>query len=157
MVDITEISAIVAAAGVLVGVVYYIMEIRHQTKIRQTDLVIRLSSFVDNKEIAEALMTLVSSDFKDVDELREKVSPPTLIIIANFYHRVGVLVQKGLVDADLVDSILYTKGVWENIEPWIIYVRQKLGKPNFFGSFEDLYDEMRKREQKLQQEGVKSG
>jgi hypothetical protein len=153
MVDITEISAIVAAAGVLIGVVYYVMEMRHQTKIRQTDLVIRLSSFVDNKEIAEALMTLVSSDFKDVDELREKISPPTLIIIANFYHRVGVLVQKGLVDADLVGSIIYTKGVWENIEPWIVYVRQKLGIPHMFGSFEDLYNEMKKREQT----GVKNG
>jgi hypothetical protein len=36
MVDITEISAIVAAAGVLVGVVYYVLDIRHQRQARQT-------------------------------------------------------------------------------------------------------------------------
>jgi hypothetical protein len=30
MVDITEVFAIVAAAGVLVGVVYYIVDMRHQ-------------------------------------------------------------------------------------------------------------------------------
>jgi hypothetical protein len=42
MVDVTEISAIVAAAGVLVGVVYYILDMRNQAKIRQTDLVMRL-------------------------------------------------------------------------------------------------------------------
>lgn len=35
MVDVTEISAVVAAAGVMIGVVYYILEIRHQTKARQ--------------------------------------------------------------------------------------------------------------------------
>ena len=29
MVDLTEISAIVAAAGVLVGVVYYMLDLRH--------------------------------------------------------------------------------------------------------------------------------
>jgi hypothetical protein len=42
MVGITEISAMVAAAGVLVGVIYYIMDMRNQTRIRQTDLVMRL-------------------------------------------------------------------------------------------------------------------
>jgi hypothetical protein len=44
MVDITEISAVVAAAGVLVGVVYYVLEVRHQTRIRQTDFITRLYS-----------------------------------------------------------------------------------------------------------------
>jgi xanthosine utilization system XapX-like protein len=33
MVDITEISAVVAAAGVLVGVVYYMLDLRHQARI----------------------------------------------------------------------------------------------------------------------------
>jgi hypothetical protein len=42
MVDITEISAIVAAAGVLVGVVYYILDMKNQSRLRQTDLVLRL-------------------------------------------------------------------------------------------------------------------
>ena len=37
MFDITEISAIVAAAGVLFGVAYYILDMRHQTKVRQTE------------------------------------------------------------------------------------------------------------------------
>ena len=43
MVDITEISAIVAAAGVLVGVVFTVMELRNLVKQRQTDLVTQLS------------------------------------------------------------------------------------------------------------------
>lgn len=54
MVDITEISAIVAAAGVLVGVVYYILEIRHQIKMRQIDLLARLYSTMTGKEWMEA-------------------------------------------------------------------------------------------------------
>jgi beta-lactamase regulating signal transducer with metallopeptidase domain len=33
--DITSISAIIAAAGVLIGVAYYILEIKQQTKVRQ--------------------------------------------------------------------------------------------------------------------------
>ncbi len=44
MVDLTEISAFVAALGVLIGVVYYVLEMRHREKMRKTDLVIRLYS-----------------------------------------------------------------------------------------------------------------
>jgi hypothetical protein len=41
----------VAAAGVLVGFVYYILEMRHQNKVGQTDLITRLSYDVAvNKE-----------------------------------------------------------------------------------------------------------
>ena len=54
MVDITEISAVVAAAGVLVGVIYYILDIRHQTRIRQTDFVIRLYSTFGSREFMES-------------------------------------------------------------------------------------------------------
>jgi hypothetical protein len=36
VVGITEISAVVAAVGVIIGVVYYILDLRHQSKIRQT-------------------------------------------------------------------------------------------------------------------------
>jgi hypothetical protein len=87
MLDIPFISGIMAVAGVIVGVVFTVLELRNLVKQRQTDVVIRLSSFLDDKEIAEALTTIVSSDFKDVDELRGKVTPPTLVTIANFYHK----------------------------------------------------------------------
>jgi len=148
MVDIQTVSIAIASASIVAGVIYYGLQIRHQTKTRQTDLVIRLSSFFDDREIAEAFTTIVSSDFKDADELREKVSTPTLITISNFYQRVGVLLQKRLVDADLVDRILYIEGVWEKMEPWMIAVRQRLGRPHMFSSFEYLYNEIKKREQR---------
>jgi len=42
MLDIPSISAIVAAVGVIVGVVYYALQICHQTKLRQMDLLMNL-------------------------------------------------------------------------------------------------------------------
>ena len=44
MVDVTDISTVVVASGVLKGVVYYLLEMRHQEKMRKTDLVISLYS-----------------------------------------------------------------------------------------------------------------
>jgi hypothetical protein len=42
MVDIQTISVAIASADVLVAAIYYILQIRHQTTIRKTDLLIRL-------------------------------------------------------------------------------------------------------------------
>ena len=41
--DIPSITGIVAAIGVIVGVIYYILDIRYQTQIRETELEIRMN------------------------------------------------------------------------------------------------------------------
>jgi len=56
MVDVTDISTAVVASGVLIGVVYYLLEMRHQEKMRKTDLVISLYSTWESKEFSEATL-----------------------------------------------------------------------------------------------------
>ena len=53
MVEIMEISVFVAAVGVFVGIDYYILQMRHQIKVRKADLLIRLYSATNSKEIAD--------------------------------------------------------------------------------------------------------
>jgi hypothetical protein len=148
MVDIYEISAVVAAAGVLVGVIYYILDMRHQSRTRETDLIIRLSSTIDNKDFAEALTKILSMDFKDVRELIDTISAPALIMIGNFYERVGALVNRGLVDVGLVHDILIVTPLWEKMKPYVTYCRQKYDDVQLFEWFEYLYNEVKKREQR---------
>jgi hypothetical protein len=143
MVDIQTASIAIACAGVFAAAIYYIFQIRHQTRMRQTELILRLSSVMDNVEFTNTIAKLLSTDFKDVDELREKCSPPALIALANFFHRTGILLEKNLVDADLVDSILWVQGIWEKMNPWITYIRQTYNIPHMFGGFEYLYNEMK--------------
>ena len=70
MIDITEISAVLAAAGVLVGVVYYILEIRHQTKIRETDLEIRMNPVFNLTaiELQQAQLEVYALEYNDYDD-----------------------------------------------------------------------------------------
>jgi hypothetical protein len=55
MVDIQTISIAIASAGVFGAAVYYVLQMRHQAKARQTDLIIRLYSLVGSKEFSELL------------------------------------------------------------------------------------------------------
>ena len=148
MVDVYQVSAVLAAVGVLVGVVYYILDMRNQTRIRQIDLVLRLSSTLDSKEFAEAFTKIVSSNAKTADELRKECFPAELIMIGNFYERTGALLKRRLADPSLIADILAVSEIWEKIRPWVMDVRQKTNDPYLFESFEYLYNEMKKREQR---------
>ena len=68
MVDIQTISIAIASAGVFAAAVYYIIQIRHQTKVRQTDLTFRLYSQVCTKEFQEAAHRFLSTEYKDYDD-----------------------------------------------------------------------------------------
>jgi len=46
MVDVTEVSAIVAAVSVLVGVVYYVLDLRHQRSMREMEMRLDKQTFL---------------------------------------------------------------------------------------------------------------
>ena len=162
MVDVTEISAIVAAAGVLIGVIYYFLDIRHQARMRQTELIMRLYSEWKSKELADAYMKVWNLEFKDYDDFVEKYGPwfsetevyTAFRMVCLLFEEMGVLLYRGLLDIDIVVDLfnIATKNTWEKVRPLVESSRKRLS-PNMLVYFEYLYNQMKKREQT----GVKSG
>jgi len=162
MVGITEISAIVAAAGVLVGVVYYILDMRNQTKLRQTDMVMRLYSAWQSKELSDATLKVWNLEFKDYNDFVKKYGPfssetevySAFRMVCNFFESVGILLCEKLVGVEMVARLfcLPTITTWEKVQLIVEGARRALGSqrgPLFFEDFEYLYNEMKKREQQL--------
>ena len=143
----------VAAAGVLVGVVYYILDMRHQSKVRQTDLVMRLYSTFGSKEFKDAWTRIESIEFKNYDEYVKKYGSGDYVQCATFFEGIGVLLQKKLIDINLVDALFSEplKHMYERMKPIIEGNKEQFHEPRVFEYFEYLYNEMKKREQKLQQ------
>ena len=155
--DITSISAIIAAVGVLVGVVLTVQELRHVVRQRQTDLVTRLSYDIStNREFLEASVDVVEAEFKDYDDfvkrygklISKKQVPMSFTMIGNFYEQVGVLLKNKLIDASLVDQLLPVLMMWEKMKPMIEGMREEYHDQGIFEWFEYLYNEMKKREQR---------
>ncbi len=160
MVGITEISAVVAAIGVVVGVAYYILEMRNQTRIRKTDLVMRLSSFGTRRDFLEACNDIFEADFKDYDDFVEKYGslfskeqvPMSFFIVGNFLERIGVLLKNKLLDVSLVSQMMISvTDFWEKMKPVVEGVRKAEHQPGYYQSFEYLYNEMKKREKNSNQ------
>ena len=152
MLDIPSISAVVAAAGVLVGVTLAYLEVRTLVKARHTDLVVRLYSTMGSREFQEAWDRFMKGEIKDLDDFERKYSVEGYEI-GIFFEGIGVLLHRKLIDIGLVDDLFSSpiKMTWEKMKPLAEATRKELNRPQMGEWFEYLYNEMQKREQRLQQ------
>ena len=154
MVDIQTVSIAIASAGVFVAAIYYVLQIGHQNKMRQTDLVVRLYSAFSGKELQEAYFEVRQLEFVDYDDFMKKYRMPSKSIlplwqVCKFFDGVGVLLHRKLVDIGLVDELFHTEAtlLWEKVKPIAEGRRKELNQPTIYQPFEYLYNEMKKREQ----------
>ena len=153
MVDIQTISIAVASASVVAGVIYYAFQIRHQTKIRKTDLVLRLYSTWESKEFSEATLKIWNLEFKDFDDFVKKYGPwysetevyVALRMVGNFFMVLGILLHNRLVDINMVSKafVLPIEKTWGKLKPLAEGGRKQMG-PALLDSFEYLYNEMQR-------------
>jgi len=143
MIDISTTSAIVVAVSVVVGLVFTLMELRHLTRTRRTDVIMRIYDRFGTKEMVEAV--------NSVGQMKgSKVGfPPSggltgVIQVAIVFEGLGVLLQQGLIDIELVNSLFGPTlvSLWEPIHPMIVGMRQSMKEPFFFSHFEYLYDRL---------------
>jgi len=157
VVDIQTVSIAIASASVVAGVVYYAFQLRHQTKLRQTDLIMRLYSTLGSKEFFESYTKFLMMEFEDYDDYRKKyaLSPfglsekPEVIAfwrVGIFYEEIGVLLYMKLVDINLTARLFRNLVVitWEKAKPIIEGLREQWNEPRGYGWFEYLYNEMKK-------------
>ena len=163
VVDITEISAMVAAAGVLIGVVYYILDMRNQSRIRKTDLTMRLNSWWTAEETVKQWARTMDLEFKDFQDFTKKYGMPfsekpehiALLITVNHFDAMGYLLHEKMIDFELVGNLPIIS-TWERVKPVVEGLRKRVSRP-LLPWFEYLYNEMKKREQLLGQRGGNSG
>jgi len=154
VVDITEISAIVAAAGVLIGVVYYVLDMRNQSRMRRSDLALRLYATFGSDEFQERWTEFIKGDYKNYEDfaksyrIRSNPAPESTWL----FEALGVLLKNKLIDISLVDDLFTgpSKWFWEKLKPIAEDIRKQFNYPQYAEHIEYLYNEMKKREQQLQ-------
>jgi hypothetical protein len=156
MVDVQTVSIAIASAGILIAAVYYVLQIRHQTRIRQTDLIMRLYTVFGSQEFGESYQEVINIKTKDTDYLTKSsddASNKTKLAvrtIAAFFEGVGVLLHRKLINIEIVDDLFSSPIMmaWEKLEPIIKSTREQRKRPQIWEWFEYLYNEMKKREQR---------
>ena len=156
MVDIASLSAVVAVAGVLIGVVLTVLQLRNLVKQRQTELIMKLYSDFNSLEFQKMWEEILKRESKDADEYQEKYGWAEYTAVGMFFEGLGILLKRKLIDIELVDDMFTThiKWTWEKVRDLVIEARKDSNQPEVFEWFEYLYNQMKQREQKLQTEKV---
>jgi hypothetical protein len=154
MLDIPSISAIVAAAGVLIGVILALLELRNLVKQRKSDLLMRLHLAFSTKETSEAVLKYMSVEYKNYDDFVEKYGLPfaegpvqtVFVMVGNFFEGIGVLLKRKLVEIDLVTELFAVEMFWLKWKPLVEDTRKQFNNPQLLVWFEYLYNEAKKRD-----------
>jgi hypothetical protein len=166
MVDLEVIQSVyymMAATGVLVAAIYYVMNIRTtQTNLkanletRQTQLFMQIyMRYLENDLFGENYFKLIKRQWNDPAEYVEKygiVSPASispdggdLNKMMTFLEGVAVLVEKKMIDVDLVYQLMPTNITvfWSKYGPLIKYWRENgPAPPNLYRLVETLSDKI---------------
>jgi hypothetical protein len=153
-VDVQTVSIVIASLGVLLAAIYYVLDIRHQSRLRQTESVIKLSPWfsMNAREVQEAVTQVCSIEYENYEDYLEKYSEKaedmTLKILGNYFEGIGILVYRKLVKADIVYDFWgdIIQSSWEKIQPLIADMRKDTGNPNTFRFWEYLHNEMKRKQ-----------
>jgi hypothetical protein len=155
MVDITEISAILAAAGVLAGVVYYILDMRHQMQVRQTSMVMELYSTFGSTEFQRAYQAIRNLEFEDYADYMKRYGKDVEVraamwTVTIFFEGIGILAKRRLAKMELVADLFGYPIIktWEKVASPVKGLREADKAATICEWFEYLYNEMKKREQR---------
>jgi len=85
MLDIPSISAIIAAIGVLVGVIIAILELRNIARTRQMQLIMSIYSLFTRREYTDAMEKIRTRKFKDYEEYTKQHGITDLIQVSALY------------------------------------------------------------------------
>ena len=157
MVDVQTVSIVIASASIVAGIIYYGLQIRQQTKTRQTDLILRLYTTASSSEVQDSYEKMREREIKNHEDYKKRYG--TFVEynqLVGLYCALGMLLYRKLVDIDLIDDATGKTVVmmYEKVKPLYEPVLKARGIE--WDSFQYLYNEMKKREQQLQR-GAKSG
>jgi hypothetical protein len=161
MAELVTVLSFIQAAGIVVGVAYYILNIR----ISQRNQELMLKAQQQTLETRQAQMfmnvyqTVMSKEFqrdseeilhnwkwKDMDDFYDKYGSiqehALSAYVTRTYDGIGTLVRSGLVDPELVYDLTYVMVVemWEKMGPMMREFRQRYNAPQVYQDFEYLHD-----------------
>ena len=90
MLDVTTITAIVAAVSVVIGVIFTVMEVRHMARTRRTDIIMRINDRYASKEVDEAMSNnnQVRADSADDSTRRDRMTGA--VEVAILFEEIGI-------------------------------------------------------------------
>jgi hypothetical protein len=145
VVDVATVSTVVATVSVIIGVVFTVLEVRHISRTRRTDIIMRIYDRFGSKEMIDAVVKVGAAKYDSFDDYVNKYGTADLLQVALFFEGVGALLEQDLIDIRMVDSLFAPNfsSLWGATRPLIEGIRKSAGQQSMFSHFEYLYERLK--------------
>ncbi len=183
MIELSVIRDLVAIFGVIAGFSYYVLTVRNAQRTReltlkaqeqtaetrQAQLLMEIYAAYRSPEFRKWQLEIINQEWEDFDDFWEKygaINNPEAWAnwqsYAAFFHGIGVLLRKDLIDIDLVEELLVNVVIisWRRMSPILRGWYENIARVRFgegttsskyipLSGFEFLSNEMMKRDPSL--------
>jgi hypothetical protein len=153
MVDYQTISIVLTGIGIIIALAYYGLQIRNQNITRRAQLFMQIYQQMNSEESNRTWAEVMNLECNNYNEFLRKydssVNPDSYgkrsHVWFNF-NAIGVLVEEGLIDPDIVFRLTGPLVVmqWQKWYGVIEEMRKQENIPDALSGFEYLYTEMKK-------------
>lgn len=153
-IDLQTLSVIVAASSVVLGVIYYLYNLRTTLETRQASLFMQLYGIYESKDFLKDYTDLWKYEYTDINDWMQKYHPvknpeayASFMRIGRFYEGVGILIEKKLISMDLVVELMREAIIfnWDRLKVYA-YGQRELTHMPIWAHFESLYNEVKARQ-----------
>lgn len=147
MVTLVEGTAVLSALAGIAAALFVIIQLRHMDKHRDLEISMKLFEWAETDRLRKAFRWVEKDfHFEDFDKYKAEVEENFEVSdypyqVEAFFEEVGFLVNKSLVDIDVIVDRLgsYIVSNWKKLQPWITAIRKERDDRTFGEHFEELH------------------
>ncbi|MHB8565481.1 MAG: DUF4760 domain-containing protein [Nitrososphaerales archaeon] len=119
-------------------------QMKQNNALANMDLVMRLYEFANTAEFQSAWLTVLSAKVNSFEEFGKLARSDQISFyqVAALFESLGVLVERGLVQPDVIDDTFLTGLAWTTLQPFVKGMREKYGDDQSYVFFEKLYHKL---------------
>jgi len=108
------------------------------------DMMMRLYEFANTAEVQAAWLTVVNSNLETFEYFLKlpKTEQVSFFQIASLFESLGVLVERGIVNLDIIEDMFQTELAWQRMKVFVLGMRNQHGEEEHYTAFERLYDKL---------------
>jgi Domain of unknown function (DUF4760) len=147
MVTIIEVTAVLSSIAAISAAIFLIIELKHMDRHKDLEISMKLFEWAETESLRKAFRRIEEDfQFENLPKYEKNVAENFDVgdypyQVEAFFEEVGFLVNKKLVDIDVIVDRLGSHIVtdWKKLQPWILAVREERNDKTFGEHFEILY------------------
>jgi len=121
-------------------------QLRQDHDLANMDLILRLYEFANTAEVQASWLTVVNAHLSTYEDFLElpKSDQVAFYQIGALFESLGVLLERGIVRADIIEDMFLTQLAWNSMKPFVEGMRRRFGEEENYISFQKLYERVTK-------------